>query len=57
MLISNISTVTDEAFCILVLENNTLDYHKAVEEQRTITRKESKTKCTKGGISMKYFKG
>ena len=40
--ISEIFSVTDEAFCILLLENNLFDYRKAAKEKRKIARKESK---------------
>ena len=55
--ISEIFSVTDEAFCILLLENNLFDYRKAAEEKRKIARKESKPRYTQDGISMSNIKG
>ena len=55
--ISDIFSVTDEAFCILLLENNLVDYKKAAEEKRKISRKESQPRYTQGGISMSNIKG
>ena len=55
--ISDIFTVTDEAFCILLLENNLVDYQKAAEKKRKISRKESQPRYTQGGISMSNIKG
>ena len=55
--VSEIFSVTDEAFCILLLENNLLDYQKAAEEKRKISRKESQPRYTQGGISMSNIKG
>ena len=37
--ISDIFSVTDEAFCILLLENNLVDYKKAAEEKKKIQEK------------------
>ena len=37
--ISDIFSVTDEAFCILLLENNLVDYQKAAGEKRKIQEK------------------
>ena len=55
--ISEIFTPSDEALCILLLENNAADYIKMHDEQRKINRKESKPKWTKVESSDKKFKG
>ena len=55
--ISEIFTPSDEALCILLLENNAADYVKMHDEQRKINRKESKPKWTKVESSDKKFKG
>ena len=55
--ISEIFSVTDEAFCILLLENNLFDYRKAAELKRKISRKEAQPRYTHGGISMSNVKG
>ena len=47
VVISEIFTPSDEALCILLLENNMADYVKMHDEQRKINRKESKPKWTK----------
>ena len=55
--ISDIFSVTDEAFCILLLENNLVDYKKAAEKQRKISRREAQPIYTQGGSSMSNIKG
>ena len=55
--ISDIFSVTDEALCILLLENNLVDYKKAAGEKRKISRKESQPIYTQGGSSMSNTKG
>ena len=55
--ISDIFTVTDEALCILFLENNADDYVRVYEEERKINRKESRLKYTKVENVQKKFKG
>ena len=55
-LFSDIFTVTDEAFCILLLKNNKLDYHKAAEDKKKITQKESQQKYIKSEITISNFK-
>ena len=47
VVISNIFTVSDEALCILLLENNAADYAIMHREQRKINRREAKPKWTK----------
>ena len=56
-LISDIFTESDEALCILLIENNASDYGKMQREQRKIGRKESKPKYTKVDSIQKRFKG
>ena len=55
--LSDIFTVTDEALCILFLENNADDYVRVYEEERKINRKESRPKYTKVDNVQKKFKG
>ena len=57
VVISELFTPSDEALCILLLENNAADYVKMHDEQRKINRKESKPKWTKVESSDKKFKG
>ena len=45
--ISDIFTESDEAWCILLIENNADDYAKMYWEQRKIGRKEARPKYTK----------
>ena len=45
--VSNIFTESDEALCILLLENNEDDYKKMVDFKRKLTRKEARPKYTK----------
>ena len=56
-LISDIFTESDEALCILLLENNASDYAKMHREQRTVGRKEARPKYTKVDSMQKRFKG
>ena len=55
--ISDIFTVTDEALCILFLENNADDYVRVYQEKKKIDRKESRPKYTKVDNVQKKFKG
>ena len=55
--VSDIFTESDEAFCILLIENNAGDYAKMHHEQRKISRKESKPKYTKVECVEHKFKG
>ena len=55
--ISDIFTESDEAMCILLIENNAADYAKMHREQRKISRKESKPKYTKVECVDRKFKG
>ena len=55
--ISDIFTITDEALCILFLENNADDYIRVYKEERKINRKESRPKYTKVDNVQKKFKG
>ena len=55
--VSDIFTESDEAFCILLIENNAGDYAKMHREQRKISRKESKPKYTKVECVEHKFKG
>ena len=45
--ISDIFTESDEALCILLVENNAEDYAKMYQEQRKIGRKEARPRYTK----------
>ena len=47
VVISDIFTPSNEALCILLLENNATDYVKMHDEQRKINRKYSRPKWTK----------
>ena len=55
--ISEIFTESDEALCILLIENNADDYAKMYREQRKISRKEARPKYTKVECIDKKFKG
>ena len=55
--ISEIFTESDEALCILLIENNADDYAKMYHEQRKIGRKEARPKYTKVECMDKKFKG
>ena len=55
--ISDIFTESDEALCILLIENNADDYAKMYREQRKIGRKEARPKYTKVECVEKKFKG
>jgi len=55
--ISEIFTESDEALCILLIENNADDYAKMFREQRKISRKEARPKYTKVECVDKKFKG
>ena len=55
--ISDIFTITDEALCILFLENNADDYVRVYQEKKKIDRKESRPKYTKVDNVQKKFKG
>jgi len=57
VVISDIFTVSDEALCILLLENNAADYAMMLKEKRIINRKEARPKYTKVLFSDKKFKG
>ena len=56
IVISEIFTESDEALCILLIENNTEDYAKMYCEQKRINRKEEKPKYTKAECSNKNSK-
>ena len=55
--ISDIFTESDEALCILLIENNAHDYSKMYHERRKIGRKEAKPRYTKVESVDKKFKG
>ena len=55
--ISEIFTESDEALCILLIENNADNYAKMFREQRKILRKEARPKYTKVECVDKKFKG
>ena len=55
--ISDIFTESDEALCILLIENNANDYIKMYNERRKITRREAKPRYTKVESVDKKFKG
>ena len=55
--ISQIFTESDEALCILLIENNAKDFARTYHEQRKIGRKESRPKYTKVECVEKKFKG
>ena len=57
VVISDIFTPSNEALCILLLENNATDYVKMHDEQRKINRKYSRPKWTKVESRDKKFKG
>ena len=57
MAISDIFTESDEALCILLIENNADDYARMYCEKRKIGRKETKPRYTKVECSNKKFKG
>ena len=55
--VSEIFSVSDEAFAILLLENNYEDYKMVYNLSRKVTRKESKPKYTKDTNLNEKFKG
>ena len=55
--ISEIFTESDEALCILLLENSIDDYKKMYEEERRIDRKEANPRYTKVSIMNQKFQG
>ena len=55
--ISEIFTESDEALCILLMENNVDDYKKMYKEGRKIDRKESQPRYTKVQGMNKKFQG
>ena len=55
--ISEIFSVSDEAFAMLLLENNYEDYKMVYNLSRKVTRKESKPKYTKDSNLNEKFKG
>ena len=57
VVISDIFTESDEALCILLMENNADDFTKAYHEQRKIGRKEARPRYTKNESVDKTFKG
>ena len=57
VVVSEIFSESDEALCILLIENNAEDYARMHREQRKITRKEAKPKYTKVEIVERRFKG
>ena len=57
LVISEIFTPSDEALCILLLENNAADYVVMNRDQRKINRKEAKPKWTKVVSADKKFRG
>ena len=57
IVISEIFTESDEAMCILLIENHAEDYAKMHREQIKVSRKESRPKYTKVENSDKKFKG
>ena len=57
MAISDIFTESDEALCILLIENNADDYVRMYHEKRKIGRREAKPRYTKVECSEKKFKG
>ena len=57
VVISEIFTASDEALCILLIENNADDYVKMFQEQKKVSRKDARPKYTKVECSDKKFKG
>ena len=57
VVISEIFTASDEALCILLIENNAEDYAKMFQEQKKVSRKDARPKYTKVECSDKKFKG
>ena len=57
VVISEIFTASDEALCILLIENNAEDYAKMYQEQKKVTRKDARPKFTKVECSDKKFRG
>ena len=55
--ISEIFTESDEALCILLIENNATDYAKMFQVKRKIGRKEARPKYTKVECVDRKFKG
>jgi len=55
--ISEIFTASDEAFAMLLLENNANDYKKMVVLNKKLSRKEAKPKYTKDPNNTDKFKG
>jgi len=55
--ISDIFTESDEAFAMLLLENNAKDYKQMVVLKRKLTRKEAMPKYTKDSNMTEKFKG
>ena len=55
--ISDIFTESDEALCILLIENNAVDYAKMYREGKRIGRKEARPRYTKVECVDKKFKG
>ena len=47
IVLSDIFTESDEALCMLMLENNVDDHKKMVDLKRKIIRKEARSKYTK----------
>ena len=56
-LISDIFTDSDEALCMLLIENNTSDYVKVMNNKTKISRKFAQPKYTKMDNTSKKFKG
>ena len=56
-LLSDIFTESDEAFAMLLLENNATDYKQMVLLDKKLTRKEARPKYTKDPNMTKKFKG
>ena len=46
VVISEIFTASDEALCILLIENNAEDYAKMFQEQKKVSRKDARPKYT-----------
>ena len=55
--VSDTFTESDEAFCMLLLENNVDDYKQLVDLKRHLTRKEARPKYTKGSNVNETSKG
>ena len=56
-LLSDIFTESDEAFAMLLLENNATDYKQMVLLDKKLTRKEARPKYTKDPNMTEKFKG